>query len=104
MNPFEDYTNNTNTDATESVIYVWVEQYGRKHNTYVSGWNISEVDIKEHMRTIKKKNGCNGSVKDMEVDGNIVKNVMQLQGDHAEYVKKFIIATGVPESSIYIKG
>jgi hypothetical protein len=45
MNPFEDYTNNTNTDATESVIYVWVEQYGRKHNTYVSGWNISEVDI-----------------------------------------------------------
>jgi len=104
MNPFEDYTNNSNTDAGEKPIYIWVEQSGRKHNTYISGWDIDDATIKEHLKTIKKKNGCNGSIKDMEVNGDSIERVMQLQGDHAEYVKTFISKTGIDVSRIYIKG
>ncbi len=104
MNPFEDSNNNSNTDTSEKPIYIWVEQSGRKRNTYVSGWDIDDVLIKEHLKTIKKKNGCNGSVKEMEVNGGSIERVMQLQGDHADYVKKFIGDTGIDESRIYIKG
>lgn len=104
MNPFEDYNNNTNTDTTGKPIYIWIEQSGRKQNTYVSGWDIDDKTIKDHLKTIKRKNGCNGSIKEMEVNGNSVERVMQLQGDHADYVKKFITETGMDESSIYIKG
>lgn len=104
MNPFEDYSNNSNTDASEKPIYIWVEQSGRKHNTYVTGWDIDDALIKEHLRTIKKKNGCNGSVKNMEVSGGSIERVMQLQGDHAAYVRDFITKTGIDASRIYIKG
>ena len=104
MNPFEDYSNNVESTFTKSSINIWVEANGRKHNTYVSGWEISDDEIKEHLKTIKKKNGCNGSIKEMEVNGNAVERVMQLQGDHADYVKKYIVSTGILESNIYIKG
>lgn len=104
MNPFNDINNRKATASTGSTISIWVENYGRKHNTFISGWEITPEEMKEHLKTIKKKNGCNGTIKDMEVDGTTVESVMQLQGDHAEYVKTFIIGTGVPESSVYIKG
>lgn len=104
VNPFEDCTNNSTNDTLEKPINIWVTQSGRKHNTYVSGWNIDDAVIKEHHKTMKKTKGCNGSIKDMEVDGDSTERVMQLQGDHADYVKKFIINTGIDPSRIYIKG
>jgi len=104
MNPFEDYTNNTNTDATEKPIYIWVENNGRKHNTYVTGWDVDDSTIKSHLKTIKTKTGCNGSVKISEVNGNSIERVLQLQGDKADYVKDFIVKTGVDAARIYIKG
>jgi|LauGreDrversion4_2_1035121.scaffolds.fasta_scaffold20019_4 translation initiation factor 1 (eIF-1/SUI1) len=103
MNPFDNCNINTTT-TSDKPIYIWVEQSGRKHNTYVSDWDIDDALIKEHLKTIKKKNGCNGSVKEIEINENSIKRVMQLQGDHAEYVKKFITNTGIDESRIYIKG
>jgi len=104
VNPFEDCTNNSTNDALDKPINIWVTESGRKHNTYVSGWNIDDAVIKEHHKTMKKAKGCNGSIKDMEVDGDSTERVMQLQGDHADYVKKFIINTGIDPSRIYIKG
>jgi translation initiation factor 1 (eIF-1/SUI1) len=104
MNPFEEYNDNSNTDTLNKPIYIWVEAFGRKHNTYVSGWNIDEEAVKEHLKTMKKKKGCNGTIKDMEIDGNAVERVLQLQGDHADYVNKFIVDTGVDPSIIHIKG
>ena len=52
MNPFEDYDTN-NTESKD--ITIWVETNGCKKNTYISGWNISDSQIKEHLKTIKKK-------------------------------------------------
>lgn len=104
MNPFEDIDKITNTTTAQKPIYIWIEKMGRKHNTYVSGWEITDDDLKEHLKIIKKKNGCNGSIKEMIVDGNSLERVMQLQGDHADYVNHFIIDTGIDASLIHIKG
>ena len=104
MNPFEDFNHNSTTDTSVKSISIWIEQTGRKQNTYISGWDIDDVIIKEHLKTIKKKNGCNGSIKNMEVNGCSIERVMQLQGNHAEYAKTFISATGIDPDCIYIKG
>ena len=104
MNPFEDIDNSTNTTTSLKPIYIWVEKMGRKHNTYVSGWNIADNEIKEHLKNFKKKNGCNGSIKEMLIEGNSLERVMQLQGYHADCVNQFIIDTGIDANLIHIKG
>ena len=113
MNPFEeinDITNITNiTNNTiitkESKIEIWVEINGRKKNTYVSGWNISEDQLKEYLREIKKKNGCNGTIKTISNDTtNELITVMQLQGDHINYMFDFLIHHQIESNSIRIKG
>ena len=110
MNPFEEIENNTDqiTDQnTEpNILYIWVQKIGRKSNTFVSGWSIADDEIKAHLKTIKKSIGCNGSIKNMIVDGNdtIEQRVMHLQGEHAVYLKNFICNTGIEPSLIHIKG
>ena len=114
MNPFEDFEdiedNNTiqTSDQTidQKILYIWVQKMGRKSNTYVSGWSITNDEIKAHLKLIKKNLGCNGSIKDMLVDGTstIEQRVMHLQGEHADYLKDFIINTGIEPSLIHIKG
>lgn len=104
MNPFEDIQTNTNTNK-ETLIEIWVEANGRKKNTFISGWNIPEKEIKEHIRIIKKKNGCNGTFKDIpnESKDELLK-VIQLQGDHSEYINQYLISTGIDKAHIKIKG
>ena len=81
MNPFE------NEDITEtkneSKVVIWLETMGRKKNTYLAGWNIPESELKEHIRTFKKKHGCNGTVKEMTNEGETSLG-FQLQGDHVD--------------------
>jgi translation initiation factor 1 (eIF-1/SUI1) len=110
MNPFEEIENNTDqiTDQnTEpNILYIWVQKIGRKSNTFVSGWSIADDEIKAHLKTIKKSVCCNGSIKNMIVDGvdTIEQRVMHLQGDHSVYLKTFISNTGIEPSLIHIKG
>jgi translation initiation factor 1 (eIF-1/SUI1) len=89
-------TNNTN------IIEVWVEERGRKSDTYVSGWDINDIELKENLKLIKKTKGCNGSVKEITKEVGKVK-VLQLQGNHRDYVIEFIKNTGIDESLIKIK-
>lgn len=105
MNPFEDITTNENTNTTPSLIEIWVETNGRKKNTYVSGWNIPEEQLKEHLKSIKKNNGCNGSIKDIANDSSAqVVKVVQLQGDHSEYINEYLVSNNVDTNNIRIKG
>jgi translation initiation factor 1 (eIF-1/SUI1) len=89
---FLEETNNTNT------IEVWVEERGRKSDTYVSGWNINDTKLKENLKAIKKSKGCNGSIKEIE---NI--KVLHLQGNHRDYLIEYIKNTGINESLIKVK-
>ncbi len=95
MNPFEEIEN-TNTNLNNFHIEIWVENMGRKKNTYISGWSIDIEDLKNHLKNIKKKNGCNGSIKN--------NNIVQLQGDHTDYMTEYIINTGIDSNNIIIKG
>jgi len=36
-------------------IEIWIEERGRKSDTYISGWNIDEDTLKYHLKIIKKK-------------------------------------------------
>jgi translation initiation factor 1 (eIF-1/SUI1) len=104
MNPFEDISTN-NTMNTNTKIDIWVEKRGRKTNTYVSGWDIPEEELKEHIKSIKKNNGCNGTLKEIsnESTEQLLK-VIHLQGDHSVYFNKYLISHNIDPNNINIKG
>jgi translation initiation factor 1 (eIF-1/SUI1) len=111
MNPFEEIDDITNDQLVDqntepNILYIWVQKMGRKSNTYVSGWSITNDELKAHLKTIKINKGCNGSIKNMVVDGNDTaeERVLHLQGDHAVYLEQFISNTGIDPSLIHIKG
>lgn len=93
MNPFEDIDNsdtNVNTNSGEKPwsgnkndvsenSSLWLETAGRRKNTYISGLPFTFEELKEHLKTLKKKHGCNGAVKE---DDNLY--VLHLQGDHID--------------------
>jgi translation initiation factor 1 (eIF-1/SUI1) len=102
MNPFEE---NDEIDITEiKLIEIWVEINGRKKNTYVAGWNLSEPEIKEHIKMIKKKNGCNGTLKEITIDGNKSIKIIQLQGEHVDYLKSYLKEQNIDSSLIRVRG
>ena len=110
MNPFEydndnDNDNNTVQNTKESVVNIWIVTTGRKKNTYISGWNVTEAELKEHLKAIKKKNGCNGTVKTIQNEStNEDEITLQLQGEHVDYVRDYMIQQGVDEDNIHVKG
>lgn len=93
INPFENINNTNNIDVNENNITMWLEVYGRKKITNISGWNITENEIKEHLKLIKKKKGCNGNYKE---------NIIQFQGDHIDYMKDYFNSLSI--TNIIIKG
>jgi translation initiation factor 1 (eIF-1/SUI1) len=106
MDPFANNKNDFEEELyANNNITLWVEVNGKKKNTYIYGWELDKTELKEHLRTIKKKKGCNGTIKKMSIDeiGGEV-SVLQLQGNHVDYVKEYIINTGVESDNIRIKG
>jgi translation initiation factor 1 (eIF-1/SUI1) len=104
MNPFEDIE--TQVSVKENMkIEIWVETFGRKKNTYVSGWDLNDAELKEHLKIIKKKTCCNGTIKDLD---NLITEtktkVILLQGDHSEYIKEYLLNSGINKEDIRTKG
>lgn len=83
-------------------IIIMTERRGRKTNTYVFGWDIEKSELKEHLKTLKKKHGCNGSVKVKDYNGN-EQECLQLQGEWSLQVKEYLMANNVSENEIQIK-
>jgi translation initiation factor 1 (eIF-1/SUI1) len=100
LNPFEPIEQPNQDTIKQSHIEIWVETCGRKKNTYVSGWNISEDLLKCHIKVIKKKNGCNGTLKSVDH----LDNVIQLQGDHSDYMLDYLKSNGIDNKMIHVKG
>jgi len=87
-----------NTRITNSLIEIWVEELGRKKNTYISGW--IDDNLKEHIKIIKKQNGCNGTIKDTEDN----KKLVMFQGNQVKFVVAYFNKLGIDNNNIYIKG
>ena len=113
-NPFDTDTNTTDTkesiaNNTFSKIEMNIITNGRKSNTYITNWNISKDELNTHLKIIKNKLGCNGSVKEkkkVDSDGNIISITieMQLQGNHKKSMIEYFTKLGINESLLCIKG
>lgn len=89
-------------NSNSSNIEIWVEERGRKSDTYVHGWNLDEETLKNHLKNIKKKRGCNGSIKQIIKETGPIK-VMQLQGNVKEFVINYLKENGISEDDIKVK-
>jgi len=103
MNPFDEPQPITEIEdiinTKKFTIEIWVEQKGRKCITFVSGWNIEDNIMTDHIKLIKKKNACNGSFKTVEDN-----KLLQLQGDHTKYIKEYMKEQGIMDEDIKVKG
>ena len=100
-NPFDDNDNDNNNILTEnSLIDIWIEQFGRKKNTYISGWLLSDIELKEHIKIFKKSHGCNGTLK---INNDNIKVVM-FQGDQIDNIISYMEKLGIDINNINIKG
>jgi translation initiation factor 1 (eIF-1/SUI1) len=103
MNPFEEI--NEILDKETTLIEIWLEVTGRKKNTFITGWNLSDTELKDHIKIIKKKIGCNGTLKELMVNGEKTETkVIQLQGDHIDFIHDYLKQQMIDSSLIKIKG
>jgi translation initiation factor 1 (eIF-1/SUI1) len=102
INPFNDnkedtLIQNNSFENKRIFIEIWIEELGRKKNTYISGWY--NENIKEHIKFIKKHTGCNGTLKKIEDT-----SVIMFQGDQINYIINYITKLGIDKNDIHIKG
>lgn len=96
-NNLDDIYAETNTRQ----VVISVEQLGRRRVTHVNGWKLPKEKLLFHLKEFKKKNGCNGNIKEFDE-----KDVYELsfQGDKVNEIKDYLIKNGVNEDIIYIQG
>jgi len=66
-----------------------------KLSTVVSGITDKNINVKDLMKKLKSKLACGGTIK----EGNI-----ELQGNHAQRVKKILTEFGFQSNAIKVKG
>lgn len=100
------YSENLNTIfPKEHKVQILLKTMGRKKVTYITGWNIPDDELKEHIKNIKKKKCCNGSFKPIVESGFITNNnEIQFQGDIIDFLKEYLIKSGIDSDNIVIKG
>ena len=84
------------TIAKESqrvVISIMKRKFGKKY-TIVQGIDAKQIDLKEVTKQLKNKLACGGTVKD---------NTIELQGDHTQKVREFLIEVGFAPETIDVK-
>jgi translation initiation factor 1 len=85
--PFADDIADAQGGKASGNVHIRVQQRnGRKCITTVQGLN-EELDLKAILKEIKKNFCCNGSIVNDAECGNII----QLQGDQRENIRKFLI-------------
>lgn len=89
-------------DFNEVKIIIFSERNGRKTNTYIVDWDIEKEEIKQHLKNLKKKHGCNGSIKTKMFHGEN-KDVLHLQGEWRYEVKEYLMSLDINENNIEVK-
>lgn len=90
------------TDNNSNIIEIWVEDRGRKADTYIHGWNVDDDTLKNHLKTIKRRRGCNGSIKELVKETGPIK-VMQLQGNVKDFVIAYLVENNIDSNNIKVK-
>jgi translation initiation factor 1 (eIF-1/SUI1) len=103
MNPFEsDVENNTYIPKLDTDIEIWSEDRGRKSDTIISGLPLTKEELLSHVKIIKKKKGCNGTIKELVGDDGNTSLIIQIQGKQNEYLKEYFSNIGF--NNIKLKG
>ena len=98
MNPFE---NNEETIVQiVNKVTIWIEMNKNKKNTFISGLPFNKDELKEHLKNLKKKHGCNGSLKDIEEEDKQPVLVLMLQGDHIDNIETYFSDIGINDIKI----
>ena len=58
--------------------------------------------MKNHLKNLKKKHGCNGSIKMKDYHGEETE-VFHLQGEWKSEVKEYLISNNIDENNIEVK-
>jgi len=69
------------------------KKFGKKY-TSVNGVDKKEIDLKDLTKQLKNKFACGGSCKE---------GIIELQGDHKQKVKEFLVQLGFAPDSIEVK-
>ncbi len=103
FNPFDNnQTEKSNDLLKENIdVEIWVENRGRKSDTYISGLSYDDETLKDHFKNIKKKIGSNGSIKIIERDSVNIK-VLHIQGNQKTFLYDFFTKCGL--ENIKLKG
>jgi translation initiation factor 1 (eIF-1/SUI1) len=104
MDPFFSMeTTNFMADAAALInkkkITIMGASRGRKADTYIVNWDISEDELKTHLKTMKQDFGCNGSIKMVEYEGKQVKG-LHLQGDKISKVEAYLIKKNIKDLEV----
>ena len=94
---FDDFGDtNTEKKFTKLELVIKVDKRNaRKNITYLTGWELEIDDLKAHMKNIKKKYGCNGSVK--KKDDKII---FLLQGDKSKELIEYLKTENISDNNI----
>lgn len=94
MDPFN--TSNEITFDEDNIVTLTIESRGRKSNCYITGLPFEKDVLKEHLKTLKKKFGCNGSVKNFTVD-NVEMLAIHLQGQHRDKIIEYFESQSITD-------
>lgn len=83
-------------------IIIFSEKNGRKTNTYLIKWNIDKNELKDHLKTLKRKYGCNGSIKNKNFQGSEYES-LHLQGELKDELKEYLLSKDINENMIEVK-
>lgn len=101
----DDDFNNIKKLTNKRKIEISVKQQGNKKITSISGWDIPNEELNDHLVKLKKKNACNGCLKDVEDKNGDIVTILQLQGNHSKKLYDYLIdECDIDKNSIYIKG
>lgn len=84
-------------------IIIFSELNGKRRNTYIMGLELTKEELKTHLKNLKRKHGCNGSVKIKNYQ-NIDFLSIHLQGDMRKNACDYLIDhMNIKESDIDVK-
>ena len=81
---------NNNNFKKDNNVVVFCEKTGRRYNTYIVGWDISDDEIKKALKDIKKKFGCGGAIKKINYEGNEDTKAINIQGNFVIKIGDFL--------------
>lgn len=79
---------------TQEIIIKIIKKKFNKVYTEITGIDDKEIDLKDVAKKLKSKFACGGTAKDRKIE---------LQGDHKQKVKEFLIELGFLPETIKIR-